>query len=655
MILGRSIRRSYLVIILGMMTLLSNERSLGDAPTVRAATNTVGLGYPRPILYGGLTSAGIPLINGLGEIDATAVANMARFPMVILPPTPLSDMHPELLTALRAANPNLKVYAYTLGHDTFCTPNYAANVYYRKYWEAVEAYDNDTDPFCNPADTATQGGTGDGFLWWQNGSHGGTDVNLARRVSNGAGGWRYDLAEDLGALMANTAVSGGYDGIFIDVFCNNILWQETPSNKYDYQRAGYGTNNADSANRTAFQAGWEAGHAALAAKIRTIIPDANFPVSGNCAQSPSGVRGTMNGWMQENFPNQNGGTWFTNMFGNADAFGGYVADEYTYLAPQENYIFTGLSYNVNQPDEWKNSTQQRRLRFGLASASLGNGFAAYEDYAAHAYTAPYHTWWADEYAVNTVTGESTSGSAHTGWLGTPTSDMYQMITPSLATNLFTNPEFETDTSGWSLASNSGASATLGRVQEGGDYAAQVNITALGSVSYAVNLGTSGTFGITSGLPVTVTFWAKASKPRPANLVLYRPGTEYGNQFFSLTTSWKQYQFTLSPTQTIANAQFRIDLGQDTGTVTVDSLQLQTTSGQNLYRRDFTNGIVLINPNTSAVTMSLEKSYKKILGTVNPTTNDGSVVSSMTLQASDAVFLLNHDVTPPSGVENLNAD
>jgi hypothetical protein len=63
----------------------------------------------------------------------------------------------------------------------------------------------------------------------------------------------------------------------------------------------------------------------------------------------------------------------------------------------------------------------------------------------------------------------------------------------------------------------------------------------------------------------------------------------------------------------------------------------------VYRRDFENGIALVNPrgNNSGnpVTVSLETSYLKIKGTQDPGTNDGSTVSSVTLQPRDGIILL----------------
>ena len=64
----------------------------------------------------------------------------------------------------------------------------------------------------------------------------------------------------------------------------------------------------------------------------------------------------------------------------------------------------------------------------------------------------------------------------------------------------------------------------------------------------------------------------------------------------------------------------------------------------VYRRDFANGIVLVNPKGNGVrTVSLETSYKKIRGTQAPSVNSGATVTSVTLQDRDGIILLRPNV------------
>jgi hypothetical protein len=59
----------------------------------------------------------------------------------------------------------------------------------------------------------------------------------------------------------------------------------------------------------------------------------------------------------------------------------------------------------------------------------------------------------------------------------------------------------------------------------------------------------------------------------------------------------------------------------------------------VWRRDFENGIVLVNPTEFSVTIDLRGTFKKILGSRDPTFNDGSVLDTIILPATSGVVLL----------------
>lgn len=65
----------------------------------------------------------------------------------------------------------------------------------------------------------------------------------------------------------------------------------------------------------------------------------------------------------------------------------------------------------------------------------------------------------------------------------------------------------------------------------------------------------------------------------------------------------------------------------------------TRAEERVWRRDFANGIVLVNPTTVAEPVRLETAYRKILGTVDPGLNDGQTVTSVTLPARSGIVLL----------------
>jgi hypothetical protein len=97
-------------------------------------------------------------------------------------------------------------------------------------------------------------------------------------------------------------------------------------------------------------------------------------------------------------------------------------------------------------------------------------------------------------------------------------------------------------------------------------------------------------------------------------------------------------------------QFSVAGNEYTGTFWFDEFSAQlgtantgpsTTAWQKgVYRRDFANGIALVNPRgNGAQTVQLETAYRKISGTQDPAVNNGQTVQSVTLQDRDGIILL----------------
>jgi len=66
----------------------------------------------------------------------------------------------------------------------------------------------------------------------------------------------------------------------------------------------------------------------------------------------------------------------------------------------------------------------------------------------------------------------------------------------------------------------------------------------------------------------------------------------------------------------------------------------TAWSKGTWRRDFANGIVLVNPKgNGAQTVTLDTNFVKIRGVQDPVTNNGQVVRTVTLNDRDAIILL----------------
>jgi hypothetical protein len=65
---------------------------------------------------------------------------------------------------------------------------------------------------------------------------------------------------------------------------------------------------------------------------------------------------------------------------------------------------------------------------------------------------------------------------------------------------------------------------------------------------------------------------------------------------------------------------------------------QTT--EKIWRRDFQNGIVLVNPSTIDITIDLQDKFRKIIGIYDPVFNNGEILSKITMEGESGVVLLN---------------
>lgn len=64
----------------------------------------------------------------------------------------------------------------------------------------------------------------------------------------------------------------------------------------------------------------------------------------------------------------------------------------------------------------------------------------------------------------------------------------------------------------------------------------------------------------------------------------------------------------------------------------------TAWNQGVWRRDFENGVVLVNPTALSRTVAVEPGLRRLAGTQDPTVNDGAVVRQLTLRPKDGIVL-----------------
>ena len=110
---------------------------------------------------------------------------------------------------------------------------------------------------------------------------------------------------------------------------------------------------------------------------------------------------------------------------------------------------------------------------------------------------------------------------------------------------------------------------------------------------------------------------------------------------------------MTPTQSMS-AALAFFLGTDAGDVWFDDVHFQQ-GATSVWRRDFQNGIVLVNPTETPFDVALESEFKRIVGTHDLVVNDGRRSSLQHVNAFDALFLLRTatDTVPPSPVRDLH--
>ena len=575
--------------------------------------------YPRLGMPGLIHGDGTPYLDSLtGGLNLPVIDAVARYDHVILDVSPVTEYHPEIIAALRTRNSNIKTLAYVSGEHI---------------WDI------------NAADSLVQFPTRynhlvrnlGGFLYDTQGNpYPNYDINIAKRDANG----RYVVAEAIAQLFHDVvAPSGLWDGMFVDVFCDDISWSQSPSEMIDFTRAGY-------PSIAALDIGWRAGSDTLASRLRSLFGP-NFILVGNCGLGTK--YGWFNGWTREDFPNQEGGTWQANMFRDP---GGLIVDEARFRQPTYNQICT-LTDGISPYD----AASLRKLRFGFGTASLLTGFSLMGSEGRNRNSLPSEEWWYDEYAVDIVSGQAMADLSHTHWLGHALGAPYQMIWAGTGQDACSNPGFETSVStGWSFGHFSPGLGTIARdttTAGVGAASAHITVTSPGVNLWDVNLASLGSIFMAQGTRYSATFWAKASSARTIYVSATLPaGGELADQAIDIGTQWKQYQIVFNPTSS-GSVILEFFLGHmPAGEVWFDDVHLQAGE-TNMWRRDFENGIVLVNPAVNSLDVPLGTPFRKILGTRDPFVNNGATITTATVGASDALFLIGapRDTIPPSPVRD----
>lgn len=547
-----------------------------------------------------------------GAVNPAEIPQLARWDVLILD----SIWTDEQLRSLRALNPNIKLYFYVCA---YCVPQTPI---------AGDTWRTENRDYAARND-----------LWWYNWNRTiasdwpGTQLaNITERGPAGPEGtWREYITERVATLVASQPQ---LDGVFYDNFWRSIAWEQGGVIQVDsdcnptHNPAGCdGVMDSPAEIDTL----WNRALRRLAGDTRSrfdaLEPGRARPLT-IVTNSSTDYFSWLNGTLYEYFPSGNANPDPGNPYGynwNQEMLavpGGYL------VAPFRSTPYRVSVLNADWEGTWAAPTRslefERHKRFTLCSSLLGDGYYSLDA----AQTGHGSIWWEPEYD---------HAGRGKGYLGYPMGPMRRIGVPSGAERI-ANGGFDAGTTPWETlawnadgdfaldATNFHSAPAAGRVTlrsaaEGGSFKLYQNVA------------------VESGRSYTLRFWARASTPQELLLHLYStscPGIRcLTDQRAALATSWTQHELSFTSTGT---AQAGLNLFVTApGTVWLDDLSLREGDTA-VYRRDFDNGVVLLNYTTTAQSVDLGEPLDR-LSIPGSSVFDGARVTVETVPPSDGRILL----------------
>ena len=248
------------------------------------------------------------------------------------------------------------------------------------------------------------------------------------------------------------------------------------------------------------------------------------------------------------------------------------------------------------------------MRFGLGLTLLGDGYFAYE------FGDTWHgnDWWYDELNFNLGHPRGAARAVRVG--------------PPVAEALLPGGNFERgaiEASGWDFWADSEngyqASAQIDNSNPGaGNSSARVDVTATGGVDWRVNLS-SNAASVRKGKGYEITFRARADRARPVSVAVQnsQDGQRYSEWYtLNLTPGWKPYHVSFESSGTDSKARVEFMPGATTGSVWIDNVRF-FPQRKVIYRREFSHGLVLLNPNRQPQKITAGKGWRRLKGAQAP--------------------------------------
>jgi uncharacterized protein (TIGR03437 family) len=401
-----------------------------------------------------------------------------------------------------------------------------------------------------------------------------------------------------------------YDGIFFDNFNTAISWLKTD---YAGNPVQIDANNDGQPDDPAtLDAEWSAGVYRLIASFRKLAPYAL--VTGHVGTSPPQTASlaafngeSMNGdppKVREGFETfdmlwQTLGDWFSqgqqpgvSLLQSSPPL--QVAYGYGFMATQVELAATQKFAQAYYPN----------MRFGLGTALMMDGFSTYD----FGDTSSPVNWWYDEYDFN---------------LGFPLGPAVNIdVIPPV--NLLVNGGLESGSlSPWQTFYGSGGKASTvldSTIAAEGNTSARVTVSATSPNPWQITFEQDN-IAITKGTTYQVQFWARSDAARTISIICQGGAPNYTNYGlfaqFSVGPSWNLYTASFTASSTASDGRLEFWIGDVAGSVWFDGVQFATSQNVEIYRRDFSNGIALVNATAAPQTVLLEPGLKRFSGSQAP--------------------------------------
>ena len=446
-------------------------------------------------------------------------------------------------------------------------------------------------------------------------------------TSYGPENWaNYNSRKAAGLILSNTA----WDGLLID---RNEYYQSWIIEGDKVRTIDPDQSNTLLASYVDFDNAWKLGTISFLKQLREAVGQEKILFT-NWGVPQYDV---LNGNNFEEFPSQNatayGTPWRDVVMGNSLS-GSYFDWMAKSVYPKLSMILTYEKEDGSEDYCTSDFTPDyRKMRFGLTTSLLNNGFFSYEMGSnGHGRLC---LMWFDEYD-NAGTGR--------GYLGSPLGLAYKAISDSNKSHLIYNRTFESGLSPWELGVYPGhqASFSIDKTNPAtGIQSAKVSISQTYGDYWKVTISTHP-IPIIKDKTYSLQFKARSDTNRTITVYVVKNTSEkeiliwYGN--YPLTSSWGSFETELAALDSYSDSTIYFGLGAATGSVWFDDIAFIEGSDQ-IWRRDFQNGTVLVNASKETHSVPLGGLYRHIKGYQAPLVNTGAYTSQVNLPPLDGRILL----------------